>query len=123
MANCQPRWRTHGGLTGGNEFPIRQCVSRSDRLESKSPLVPKNSMTPKIDTATCSSVFSIRATPDNPDHHIWWNRCSWWFHGTVHHPDHTKQRVRRGLKTKNIRIARILRDKILHDKVWKEGAV
>lgn len=57
--------------------------------------------------------FSVRIHTQNPDHHLWWNRGSWWFHGTVHLEDSTKHRVRTGLGTKDIIAARGKRDQIL----------
>ncbi|MBU3664894.1 MAG: hypothetical protein FGM15_03320 [Chthoniobacterales bacterium] len=46
----------------------------------------------------------------NPDHHIWNNNGTWWCHYTVHNDDYTKQRVRVSLGTKDVAIARALRD-------------
>lgn len=48
--------------------------------------------------------------PANPDHHIWNNNGTYWCHYTVHNEDYTKQRVRVSLGTKDIEIARALRD-------------
>ena len=47
---------------------------------------------------------------NNPDHHIWNNHGNFWCHCTVHNDDYTKQRVRVSLGTKDIEIARALRD-------------
>lgn len=49
----------------------------------------------------------------NPDHHIWNNNGTWWCHFTVHNPDHTKERVRVSLHTKNRDEARQRRDFIM----------
>lgn len=68
---------------------------------------------PKRGTLIKSGKFSTRIHPDNPDHHLWWNRGSWWFHGTVHLPNSTKHRWREGLETKDILTARQRRDTIL----------
>ena len=46
----------------------------------------------------------------NPDHNIWNNNGTYWCHYTVHNNDHTKERVRVSLGTKDIAIARALRD-------------
>jgi spore coat polysaccharide biosynthesis protein SpsF (cytidylyltransferase family) len=46
----------------------------------------------------------------NPNHNIWNNNGTYWCHYTVHHDDHTKQRVRVSLGTKDLAIARALRD-------------
>ncbi len=58
-------------------------------------------------------MLSIRINPNSPNHHLWWNRGSWWIHATIHHPDSTKQRIRAGLQTKDITIARVRRDSFL----------
>lgn len=50
---------------------------------------------------------------DNRDHHIWNNNGTWWAHFTVHHPDHTKERVRVSLHTKDVDEARRRRDFIM----------
>ena len=46
----------------------------------------------------------------NPDHNIWNNNGTYWCHFTVHNNDHTKERVRVSLGTKDVAIARALRD-------------
>ena len=49
----------------------------------------------------------------NPDHNIWNNNGTWWCHYTVHNNDYTKERVRVSLGTKDVAIARALRDFIM----------
>lgn len=49
----------------------------------------------------------------NPDHHMWNNNGTWWCHFTVHHADHTKERVRFPLHTRNREEARLRRDLLL----------
>lgn len=49
----------------------------------------------------------------NPDHNIWNNNGTWWCHFTVHHPDHTKERVRVSLGTKDREQARRQREFIM----------
>ena len=49
----------------------------------------------------------------NPDHNIWNNNGTWWCHYTVHNDNHTKERVRVSLGTKDVAIARALRDFIM----------
>jgi hypothetical protein len=49
----------------------------------------------------------------NPNHNIWNNNGTWWCHFTVHHPDHTKERVRVSLGTKDREQARRQRDFIM----------
>jgi hypothetical protein len=46
----------------------------------------------------------------NPDHNIWNNNGTYWCHYTVHEDDYTKKRVRVSLGTKDVEIARALRD-------------
>ena len=46
----------------------------------------------------------------NPDHNIWNNNGTYWCHYTVHEDGYTKKRVRVSLGTKDIAIARALRD-------------
>lgn len=48
--------------------------------------------------------------PNNPDHNLWNNNGTYWCHYTVHNDDYTKQRVRVSLGTKDVAIARALRD-------------
>ena len=56
--------------------------------------------------------LSLRTNAENSDHHLWNNNGTWWCHYTIHRPDHTKQRVRRSLATRDLREARRLRDAI-----------
>ena len=60
------------------------------------------------------SVLAIRLT-DNPDHHLWNNNGTFWCHYTEHLSDYTKRRVRKSLHTKDLGIARVLRDSLLHE--------
>jgi hypothetical protein len=46
----------------------------------------------------------------NPDRNIWNNNGTYWCHYTVHEDGYTKKRVRVSLGTKDIAIARALRD-------------
>ena len=56
---------------------------------------------------------AARADRANADHHLWNNNGTWWCHFTLHHADHTKQRVRLGLETPDVTQARVLRDALL----------
>lgn len=67
----------------------------------------------KTITATRPSL-AIRLT-GNPNHHLWFNNGTWWAHWTEHLPDFTKRRVRRSLHTRDLGIARVLRDTILQE--------
>ena len=46
----------------------------------------------------------------NPNHHLWNNNGTWWFHCTVHRPDYTKERIRRSLETSDLELAKQRRD-------------
>jgi hypothetical protein len=60
-----------------------------------------------------SPVISRRQKAAGPDHHLWNNHGTWWFHGTFHLPDGTAERVRVNLKTADLTSARLRRDHIL----------
>ena len=60
-----------------------------------------------------TAVLAVRIDNTNPDHHLWRNNGTWWCHFTIHHPDHTKQRVRRSLNTGDASEARRRRDHVL----------
>lgn len=63
-------------------------------------------------TATATPTISRRQKTAGPNHHLWNNHGTWWFHGTVHLPDGTAERVRVNLKTDVLPIARNRRDSI-----------
>ena len=52
----------------------------------------------------------IRVSAENPNHHLWNNHGTWFLHYTVHPTPFTKERIRRSLGTKDIRVARERRD-------------
>ncbi len=54
--------------------------------------------------------IAIRIPKSNPDHHLWNNNGTWWCHLTFHHPNHTKERLRLSLETRDLEEARRLRD-------------
>ena len=64
-----------------------------------------------IDTEAMQT--SVRVQPFNKNHHIWQNHGLWWCHFTVHHRDHTKQRIRRSTGTRHLEQARQIRDFLL----------
>ena len=55
-------------------------------------------------------VAGLRVRPENPNHHLWNNHGTWFLHYTVHPTPFTKERIRRSLGTKDIRVARERRD-------------
>ena len=60
----------------------------------------------------CSS-GGMKNIRTNPDHNIWNNNGTFWCHYTVHNDNHTKERVRVSLGTRDVAIARALRDFIM----------
>jgi hypothetical protein len=52
----------------------------------------------------------LRVRAENLDHHLWNNHGTWFLHYTAHPTPFTKQRVRRSLGTKDVRVARARRD-------------
>lgn len=57
--------------------------------------------------------LATRVNEDNPNHHLWNNRGTWWCHFTIHHGDYTSERVRVSLKTRELECARRRRDTLL----------
>jgi hypothetical protein len=57
-----------------------------------------------------TTLSGIRVRTENPNHHLWNNHGTWFLHYTVHPTPFTKERIRRSLGTKDIRIARERRD-------------
>jgi len=52
----------------------------------------------------------IRVRAENENHHLWNNHGTWFLHYTVHPTPFTKERVRRSLGTKDVRVARARRN-------------
>ena len=61
---------------------------------------------------TSKTTPSLRASPTNPNHHLWNNHGTWFLHYTVYPTPFTKQRIRRSLGTKDVEVARLRRDGI-----------
>ncbi len=59
------------------------------------------------------TTLAVRVNDENPDHHLWNNRGTWWCHFTLHRSDYTAERVRVSLKTRNLDEARNRRDELL----------
>ena len=57
-----------------------------------------------------NSLPGIRVRAENPNHHLWNNHGTWFLHYTVHPTPFTKERIRRSLGTKDIKVARARRD-------------
>ena len=52
----------------------------------------------------------IRVRAENANHHLWNNHGTWFLHYTVHPTPFTKERIRRSLGTKDVKVARERRD-------------
>ena len=57
--------------------------------------------------------LAVRVDEENPNHHLWNNRGTWWCHFTLHKPDYTAERIRVSLKTRDLDLARSRRDELL----------
>jgi hypothetical protein len=73
-------------------------------------------------TIPTAPTISRRQKTVGPDHHLWNNHGNWWFHGTVHLPNGTAERVRVNLRTTDLVIARLRRDRILGNSPAKVGS-
>lgn len=56
---------------------------------------------------------SIRIQKQNPNHHLFNNNGTWWLHYTVYPTAITSERRRLSLGTRDVRIARERRNRIL----------
>lgn len=63
--------------------------------------------------STTIPTISRRQKTEGPNHHLWNNHGTWWFHGTIHKPDGTAERVRVNLATRDEAQARRKRDNII----------
>ena len=59
---------------------------------------------------TLAKLPGIRVDAENPNHHLWDNHGTWFLHYTIHPTPFTKERIRRSLGTKDVRVARERRD-------------
>lgn len=60
--------------------------------------------------STLTKLPGIRVDTENPNHHLWDNHGTWFLHYTIHPTPFTKERIRRSLGTKDVRVARERRD-------------
>lgn len=65
------------------------------------------------DTSLESGRLATRINEENPNHHLWNNRGTWWCHFTIHRADYTSERIRVSLKTREVDTARERRDQLL----------
>jgi len=70
---------------------------------------PANHRSSRIMTAL-AKLAGLRVDAENPNHHLWDNHGTWFLHYTIHPTPFTKERIRRSLGTKDVRIARERRD-------------
>jgi len=61
-------------------------------------------------TSTSTATPALRVRAENPNHHLWNNHGTWFLHYTVHPTAFTKERRRRSLGTKDVKVARARRD-------------
>ncbi|MEM6915838.1 MAG: hypothetical protein AAF491_04655 [Verrucomicrobiota bacterium] len=73
----------------------------------------QNDTVASSETAQATGQLAARVNGDNPNHHLWNNRGTWWCHYTIHRPDYTSERIRVSLKTRELERARQRRDEIL----------
>lgn len=66
-------------------------------------------------------VISRRQKIAGPNHHLWNNHGTWWFHGTFHLSDGTAERVRVNLKTDHLSSARNRRNFILSSRSFQNS--
>jgi hypothetical protein len=66
-----------------------------------------------ITMPTTSPTTALRINPENANHHLWNNHGTWFLHYTVHPTPFTKERIRRTLGTRDVRVARERRDAFL----------
>lgn len=59
------------------------------------------------------NTLAVRVDEENPNHHLWNNRGTWWCHFTLHRADYTAERIRVSLKTRDVEEARSRRDELL----------
>lgn len=96
-------------LTGIFRRPLR-CYSVRAFLVSE-PVMSFTELTSTMNTIQ----ISRRQKSCGDNHHLWNNHGTWWLHCTIHLPDFTKSRLRKNLRTSDVRTARQLRDRILAD--------
>lgn len=60
--------------------------------------------------STLANLPGLRVDAENPNHHLWDNHGTWFLHYTIHPTPFTKERIRRSLGTKDVRVARERRD-------------
>ena len=73
----------------------------------------------KTNTYNDFEELSLRIDRENLNHHLWNNNGTWWIHYTVYPTPVTVERIRHSLRTKSVDKARIRRDKILNDLLYR----
>jgi hypothetical protein len=64
----------------------------------------------RIMSTNLITLASLRISESNPNHHLWNNNGTWFLHYTVYPTPFTKERIRRSLGTKDVKLARERRD-------------
>lgn len=95
----------------------RACrrIIRRERGNAQEPISPEWVSSSFKKMTTQQTKIALRINDENINHHLWNNRGVWWCHVTVHKPDATAERLRFSLKTRDIKKARTLRDRIFAD--------
>jgi hypothetical protein len=70
---------------------------------------PANHRSSRI-MSSSTKLPGLRVDAENPNHHLWDNHGTWFLHYTIHPTPFTKERIRRSLGTKDVRVARERRD-------------
>ena len=70
---------------------------------------PANHRSSRIMTSL-TKLPGLRVDAENPNHHLWDNHGTWFLHYTIHPTPLTKERIRRSLGTKDVKVARERRD-------------
>lgn len=112
----------HGGSGGTPDVRHPQGGRTKNAPEDETDLMPqigflfssllRDNSQPEISRimSAITKLPGIRVRAENLNHHLWNNHGTWFLHYTVHPTPFTKERVRRSLGTKDVKIARDRRD-------------
>ncbi len=96
------RWRTSNAPEDETDLMPRSVFLFSLLREAPTQTLPHMTSLTKLP--------GIRVDAENPNHHLWDNHGTWFLHYTIHPTPFTKERIRRSLGTKDVRVARERRD-------------
>ena len=74
-----------------------------------------NRLPPASPARATAPVYKICIRGENPNHHLWNNHGTWFVHYTIHPTRSTKERIRRSLGTRDLFVARELRDRFFEE--------